>query len=193
MKPTICLVIFTVLLISCGSAADATEASQPSPLPSTPTPKPTLVPLSDLDLEPVLVFLGDLPAGYDPAQVRSSLPGMFDGIPQPINQIYQQFEHENDSAGGTAIIVYDAQQAANMAYTYILDGMTDSEDVQTIGEQGRLAILDLTSMGGIVSTELLFLRCNTVVHIRMTGTSNPDYVTSYAQRLDERLTGLVCR
>jgi len=37
------------------------------------------------------------------------------------------------------------------------------------------------------------LRCSTVVHIRMTGTTNQDYIISYGQRLDGRLAELVCR
>jgi Fe2+ transport system protein B len=48
--------------------------------------------------------------------------------------------------------------------------------------------VDLSAIGGAENLELLFFRRNTVIHIRMSDTANKDYITSYAQKMDERLT-----
>ena len=210
MKPVYYLALFTILLASCSSAPSGnavqtaiaqTQAVLPTntsvPIPTgTPTPiPPTMIPIADLDLSSILVQPNDLPAGYSEAQIRSTAPAMFNDIPESKNQIYQQFEHDGDAAGGVGVFIYDNQLDADNAYNTILDGMGDgTESVSNIGVRARMALMDMTLSGmNIQNSELLFYRCNTVVHIRMTDSSNPDYVISFAQRLDERLTPLVCR
>jgi hypothetical protein len=160
----------------------------PTPLPPTP------IPLADLDIASILVQPGDLPAGYSGTQVRSDPSAMFEGIHQPVNQIYQQFECNNGSAGGIAFFVYDKQLNADNAYNLILGGMGETtESVPNIGVRARILSMDLSAIGGAENLELLFFRRNTVIHIRMSDTTNKDYITSYAQKLDERFTPLVCR
>lgn len=210
MKTIYHFIFIAILLTSCSStpSGDAvqtaiaqTQIAQPTttlvPIPTdTPTPiPPTPIPLADLDLSSILVQSGDLPSGYSGAQIRNTPPAMFKDIPEPMNQVYQQFEHNNDSAGGVGIFIYDNQLDADNAYNIILDGMGDStESISNIGVRARMMTMDYSMMpGGIKAMDLVSFRCNTVVSIRITDSDNPDYIISYAQRLDERLTPLVCR
>jgi hypothetical protein len=213
MKPVYFLFLVAVLLASCSSApsGDAvqtaiaqTQIAQPTntlvPIPTnTPTPEPTStptpIPLSELDLEPILVMPGDLPAGYSAAQVSSDPPAMFNDVPQPVNQIYQQFEQDNESAGGVAILVYDNQSDVDTAYNNLLEGMGEtSKSVSGVGDRASAVSFDYSAvLAGAKGMDLLVSLCNTIIHTRITGSDNIDYLISYAQRLDERLTPLVCR
>lgn len=172
MKSLYCLILIAILLVSCSAAR--------SPNKSTP------VPLADLDLAAILIKPGDLPMGYVDGQVQDFLPGMFDSIPRPVKQIYQQFDQNNGSGsgGGVSVIVYDTEEASTEAYNTILLEMGSNGQETDIGNLGEKA--------NISGWNLLFLRCNTIVHFRMVGTSYDRYI-SYAQKLDERLSPLVCR
>jgi len=80
-------------------------------------------------------------------------------------------------------MVYENAVDAKETYDMILMGMggkAKTEEVQELGDQARI--------GGY---DLLFQRCNTVVHFRMF--ANADARITYARNLDERLTPLVCR
>lgn len=165
------LVLIALLLASC-----STERSSNNP---------TRAPLADLDLEAVLIKPGDLPMGYVGGQVQDSLPAMFNNIPQPVNQIYQQFDQNNSagSGGGVSVIVYDSVDASTEAYETILSDMgsnVQEKGVENLGEKADIS-----------GWNLLFLRCNTIVHIRMVGSNNDQYI-SYAQKLDKRLAPLIC-
>jgi len=172
MKRVSWYIIFVFLLVSCKST------------PSINTP--TQLPLAELDLKTILIQPGDLPMGYAGGQVQDFLPGMFEDIPQPVNQIYQQFDltYGSGSGGGVAVMVYDSVAASKEAYDTILSemgGTAQEKEIENLGERAHIA-----------GWNLLFLRCNTVVHFRMVGSNYDEYI-SYAQRMDERLIPLVCR
>jgi hypothetical protein len=85
--------------------------------------------------------------------------------------------------GGIAIMVYENAVDSKVTYDTILKGMggeAQTEEVENLGEQARV--------GGY---DLLFVRCNTIVHFRMFATI--DAKITYARNLDERLALLVCR
>jgi hypothetical protein len=171
MKSIDWLVLIALLLVSCRTSRSTTT--------------PTQVPLADLELEAILINPGDLPMGYVAGQVQDSLPGMFDGIPQPVNQIYQQIDQNNTSGsgGGVSVIVYDSAADSTEAYDTILLGMGSSGQNTAIENLGEKA----NKSGWI----LLFLRCYTIVYFRMVGTNYDQYL-SYGQKLDKRLIPLVC-
>lgn len=166
------------------------------------TPMP--MPLSEVDLEPILILPGDLPAGLSGAQVRDSLPEMFDEPPEAENQIYQQFQREGKAAGGVAVTLYESNADLDAAYTLLLGGFGDSDIdssvtverkvVSDVGERAETVTLQGTILGIVFdSVDLAFVRCGAVVHTRMSGSANLIDIVSYARRLDERLTSLVCR
>jgi hypothetical protein len=181
------VIVVALISLACGStAAIPTQVVQPTY---------TAVPLADLDFGPILIQPGDLPAGYSGGQIISTPPAMFKGIPQPVDQIWQEFEQDSHLAGGVAVFVYDTSTASANAYNFELGTMEtiSPSPVQNLGEQARIAITDVTISGGdIHGVDLVFIRCNTVVYIRLTGSTNPDDVIPYAQHLDGRLSEIVC-
>jgi hypothetical protein len=76
MKSLYCLGLLSVLLAACESIPSGnallTEIAQPTKTfvfitTTIPTsmPEPTLVPLGEFDLEPILLMPGDLPSNYE--------------------------------------------------------------------------------------------------------------------------------
>ena len=111
-------------------------------------------------------------------------------MPQADNTIYQQLARNGNSAGGVAVFLYEDKSKVDKAYSKILGGMgSDAKAVPKLGDKASIAILTV----GMEGSDLVFARCNGVVHIRMTGTSNAAEITSYAKRLDTRLSEVTCR
>jgi hypothetical protein len=145
------------------------------------------------DLHTLVILDGDLPPGYKSGQVLAQLPNLFDGIPIARHTFYQLFEHEGSGAGGLAILLYDQPDQAQLAYDHLLQGMgvDESRPVEGIGEQADIYIFYQPG-AAFLFVDLLFQRCGAVVHMRLGETYKKELAISYAQRLDERLTPLVC-
>lgn len=165
---------------------------------------PTQIPLSEINLEPILILPGDLPAGFSGAQVRDSLPEMFGNLPEASNQTYQQFQRQGEAAGGVAVTLYESDSDRDVAYTLLLKGFGDSSSdsmtkterivVSNVGERAEAVTLQGSMLGIVLDfADLAFVRCGAVVHIRFGGSAGLTEIVSYARRLDERLTALVCR
>jgi len=209
-------ILLLVILGGCGpsqedvqKAISQTQTAAPTAtqLP-TPTPEPTPipVPLGEIDLESLAILSGDLPAGYSSAQVDNNPPEMFNNLRGYANALFQQFEHEGDVAGGVTIMLFDSIWSATAAYNVVIDGFgepptnPESEifqmgDLESPGERASFAILNWDFPTFNVSTkltELAFIRCHAVVHIRISDTTKLDYAVRYGERLDERLAPLVC-
>lgn len=193
MRRLLVVIALLGIVAACG-AAPAASVPTPSPLPPTPLPTPTPISLTDIDLEPLLIQDGDLPAGLSGAQVRSTPPNMFRDITGAANQIHQQFARDGNSAGGVAVFLFEETADRDQAYAVILDGFGDTIEAVDVGEQGS-ATPPTTSMinQGLNSYDLLFSRCAAVAHIRMSGEfMDINMITAYAERLDQRLTEAVC-
>jgi hypothetical protein len=206
MKSVYYLVLIAVLLVSCSTALSGgaiqtaiaqTQIAQPTntlvPIPTatlepTITPAPTQIMLADLDLESILIQPGDLPAGYTGALISKSLSDLFEGVHQSINQAYQQFEQNGRYAGGVDVAIFSKQTDPNDVYEIV--GWSDGKSVPNLGEKSEVEI-DAFLLGGVVN--LKFIRCSAVVNIQFYNTTDFESVIAYAQRLDERLTPLVCR
>jgi hypothetical protein len=190
------LVLLVVLLASCESipTGDAllTAIAQPTKtfvfnLSDLPTQiPPTPITLADIDLESIILLPGDLPDGYTGAGVVDPIPNRFGGT-QGVNEIFQLIEYKSRPAGEVTIIVYDSEARSAITYDLILDDMYPIEEVKNLGEQAHITIDHF-----FMITELSFLRCNADVNVTL-WTTNREIIISYAQRLDERITPLVCR
>lgn len=149
------------------------------------------VSLADVQLEPLLVQSGDLPAGVGGAQVRETPPEMFNALTVGEQRIYQQLERSSSPAGGVAVFLYSDAEARTKAYVTLSEGLGETaRDAPGIGEEARVSALDFP--GIIKSTDLLFRRCAAVVHIRISGDTDTAPITAYAERLDKRLQEAVC-
>ena len=208
MKPIYFLVLIAVLLASCSVQTQfAGPVITLTPLATiTPysTPFSTLTPnqLADINLESILIKPDDLPEGYTGGQVNDKLPIYLDVRDTPVKQIFQEFNNNNVSAGGVAVIVFnDDSFMGNALFGFGWGlGFPDYLHVDINGETMHLTkdLLSSATVSGNSQAEIegmdgYFKRCNTIVHVRMTGTVDQDSITSYAKKLDERLTPLVCR
>jgi hypothetical protein len=165
-------------MAGCSLASNKSEDVNPS---ITPSP----IPLAALNLESILTGPGDLPSGYASAEISQTLPRMFEGIPQPVNQISQQLERFSDPAGGVDIMLYDSLVTVTQAYDFIVSGFGNNSQINEIK--------DLGERGQSWGNDYLFLRCNAVTHIRIIEAPDSNFIVSYAKDLDQRLSKLICR
>jgi hypothetical protein len=99
------LILLAILLVVSCNTIPYVPTNTPRPLPtSTPLPSPTAtiaptttpVPLSEIQLESIIIQEGDLPAGFSEAQIRDEAPERFRELPEAQNTIYQQLEKNGD-------------------------------------------------------------------------------------------------
>lgn len=177
-------IVFVLFLVACGTA--------PISVPPAPTSLPTAIPLSAIDLEPLLIQSGDLPAGITGAQVRDTPPKMFDGMPKAAKAIYQQFARGTDQIGGVSVFLYEKDTDRDQGYGFILGGMNTAQVTEGVGEQAVIAGPSKETAAVLNFSDLLLRRCRAIAHIRMTGKDTAEAVTAYAKRLDTRLSEVVC-
>lgn len=174
MRPALFL-IAALLLGACGASA---------PPASLPIPLPTAVPLSAVDLEPLLIQSGDLPSGLGAAQVSDTPPKMFASLPKAIRAIDQRIQRAGATAGGITVLLYDDPTPGYQA----LIATMGATDAVAVGEQSRITrASDL-----LPGFDVALVRCHAVVYVRMTGDVSAENVLAYAKRLDARLSNAVC-
>jgi hypothetical protein len=215
MKSLYCLVLFVILLTACESIptgeALQTAMAQPTktfifnttaiPTPTTiltsSMPTPTLIPLSDLYLEEILLLPGDLPTDFVGKRIDyNSLLNHFQGIPLPDQAIQQRINTGGiTNSDGTGIFLYDSISDLDEAYGLVngvITSLGTSQPLSNIGDKGDITEGTNALLGHLVA--IVYTRCHSLVYISLFGpTVSTDIVTNYAQRLDERLTPLVCR
>ena len=161
---------------------------------STSTLTPTDVQLAEISLDEILIQFGDLPAGYSGGQIRYVAPAMFNEMPPAEYTIYQQFAKSSDVSGGVTVFLYKSPQEIEEAFVNTVDGMGDSAKiVEGIGEKGVITYTSMTVLGSKTEFgDIVFTRCNAVVHVRMTDIPDEIALSSYATRLDNRLIEILC-
>jgi len=88
---------------SDGCCTDSSGSANPH---SNTTPTP--IPLSELNLEDILIKPGDLPAGFSGGQIKDVLPGVFDklNVPKADQFIFQQLVRNGDLTGGVVLLLF---------------------------------------------------------------------------------------
>lgn len=188
-------VLFTFFISSCSAKIENEEVITPEATNTAETtPTPTKIPLTDIDLEGILIMNGDLPAGYTGAQIRDNAPEMFNNLPEAQNTIYQQFAKDGETAGGVTVLLFESQEDIENAYKKIIAGFSDAEELDEIGENANITYVDMEVLGSRMQFgDLVFIRCNALAHIRMTDLPQKESLISYAKRLDKRLDGMICK
>lgn len=154
------------------------------------------VPLTEVDLEQLLVADGDLPIGVSAAQIRDAAPEMFEGMPAAEQVRYQQLARDGEQTGGVAVFLYGDEAARTEGYQLVADGFSEAEPVADLGEQAIVTLPNAQAAAiGLNFTDVLFQRCAAVVHIRLRNLEGEDSTSAiaYAKRLDERLEEAVCQ
>jgi hypothetical protein len=216
MKPAYCLVLIVVTLASCSSAPSKntvqtaiaqTQTAQPTStsIPTTTVlPTSTTIPLSSIDLESILLLPGDLPTDIIGGQIRSKPPTGLTSLPKADQVIQQGFRAGELASDGVTIFLYNSVSDLDAAYTQVakIEEIGTAQAHYDIGERISIALkvfnpLPLIGGDGLpggTSVKLVFSHCHALVYIDLFSESaSEDVATTYAQRLDERLSELVCR
>jgi hypothetical protein len=198
MKNIFYFVIISLLFVSCSSEPQQITTQAPTIIPtviptitqtSESTPTSTLIPFSELDLRPIVIVGGDLPAGFQPSQIETNLYKLAEGVPEPDNIFSQAISKGNQNGGGVDVLVYEDISELDLAYDLLTSKIPGSLIDIKIGEYGEMGKM---SFRGIDTSTVVFVRCNAVVWIQIF-TLDEEGVISYANQLDKRLEEFFCR
>ncbi len=178
------------------TAIAQTQTAMPT---QRPIPSPTPIPLSEIDIERILLLKGDLPTIFEGGQVKNKIPEKFVGIPEPDQSIQQTFIDTEGSWGedlSIMILIYSSISDLTSAYGIVIKkaGWDDTTftPISDVGEKavGASKTYDELPYIGMTNAKVIFSRCHALVYISLK--RNMDVATTYAQRLDKRLKLLVC-
>jgi hypothetical protein len=173
------LIAALLMLAACaGSPATA----------SSTTAAQTAVPLADIDLTPLLIQSGDLPAGLSGAQIKDTVPAGLRAVPKPANVIDQRFQQNGTLAGGVVVLLYEASADVDSAFRLAVGEGKTSEPQYGVGDTARI----WSPNAVLTRARVAFTRCHAYIDITF-GQASIDQVTAYAKRLDQRLQPLACR
>jgi hypothetical protein len=196
------------LLAGCGAPAVSQQDAQATAFarinaglidsaPVVPTAAP--VSLAALDLEPLLIQSGDLPAGLSGAQILDSAPQAYTSmqIPEADGFVFQRLQRGGDPAGYIVVSLYGDTVKRDATYARLLEdfqgaakhGGATPQEVSDVGE--RATIVERSSY--FSGAHAIFVRCQSVVDVRMAGDLvEKAEVLAYARRLDRRLQTALC-
>jgi hypothetical protein len=153
---------------------------------------PSAVPVQEkLDIGRLITQAGDFPAPYrtraDPMPWR-----IYPGIPQTPDVFYQEIisgSDERNEVGHITVVHYADTATADRAYEVIRKEAEYGPAVRPldIGEVGS----QTPSREEWSSSDVLFRRCNTIVHATLEPQTLP-ILKAYAQRLHDRIQPIIC-
>jgi len=184
----------TLLLIFLGIACAPIPGSTPA---ASPLPTPTFVPMSQIDLEPVLVIDGDLPEDLVPdIIVRENAVGSADELDRADAVFTQYFLLEGGEGGGVSVFLFESLDDVQAAFGKVSTFMNTPLVYFLVGEQARIEnffIPLVADVPPIQGSRLIFSRCHALGVIQFPRADDGEAMEKYGQRLDERLQPLVCR
>lgn len=196
-KNYISSLLIAIILTACSNFSS-------TPTPTLP-PTATIEPFSALNLDDLIVQNYDLPSGVSGAQIgyneerAKSIPVAADYY------IEQELAYKDNKRGEVQIWIYEDTVNTMLRYNERLDLFDQEcakaehqcypEDPKVIPDLGESAMMiDVYNYIGPDNFTITFLRCNAVVEINIWAvTTDPNDVITYAQRLDKRLSEVVCR
>jgi hypothetical protein len=184
----------TLLLILLGTACAPVTSPPPT---ASPVPAPTFVPLSQIDLEPILVVDGDLPADLVPdIIVRENAVGSADELDRADAVFTQYFLLEGGEGGGVSVFLFESLDDVQAAFGKVSTFMDKPLVYFLVGEQARIEsffIPLVDDVPPIQGSRLIFSRCHALGVIQFPRADDGEAMERYGQRLDGRLQPLVCR
>jgi hypothetical protein len=151
--------------------------------------------LSALNIE-ALIMPGDLPAEFNVGPISHTLPEVIESAP-PATQIFQQTVTEGRlTSEGVAVLVYERESKAEDAYQVITGLLEQEAPLQALPNVGEKARYYQKFTNGYLSsytTKIVYHRCQAVILVSLfSPKAKAEVVTAYAQKLDDRLTPLLC-
>jgi hypothetical protein len=212
MKKLFFLLAAIILLTACVPSLEAiqkaiakTQTALPiNTLTPTPTPTSTPIPLSEINLDNILLLPGDLPEGYtvEPITDENPVGGLARGEEK---RVCQEFEKKDTGSGFVCVDLFEETEKRDQDYDQTFErifnqletAQEDLIDIKDIGENGKLIRNDISLGVGsrIIYSNFLFLvRCHAFISIYMVSDDKTERaIQSYAKKLDERLSNVICR
>lgn len=202
--------ILVFLLTSCRPSDEqiqmaiaATQFSATKTQVAMITPTPTIMPLEEIDFSKFIFQVGDLPADFEPSQIRTeATSNVFENTlvndTKPINVFIQELSGQDDGTGGVVTItVYKTNEEAIAAYELVYSKLPslirNSVKFENIGDKS----MSYEIFGFTNSTDLMFVSCQSIINIDLVLSKNLsrsyDVVMNYAPLLQTRIDKLVCR
>ena len=165
--------------LGCILLLAACEGAKLSPTPtSLPAVTPTfLIP----DLESVLLRTSSLPARVTSAEISYTPHPSLADLPDAQYFVSLQFLQGTQFGGRVSVFLYANPADMDAAWPAILNTIATPKEIDDIGD---LAVVNFS--------DLVFIRCTALVHIKLVGTQ-PEELRIYASQLDARFTPLVCQ
>lgn len=188
----ICIMIVLAIILTACAAPTITPTLQPT---STNTPEPTPIPLSEIDLEPILLLSGDLPTDFQGGQITTSIIKRFENMPDPEQAIAQSFRAGDYGSDGINIYLYKSETDLLKAKEIVIASLQQGDKFEEISDVGEWAIgsEEQNTMFYVTDSKVVFIRCNALVYIELFSKgTNLEVSKTYAQRIDKRLKGLIC-
>jgi hypothetical protein len=150
--------------------------------------------LSEIDLDTILLLPGDLPPACVGGQIRSAVPRQFGDLPAADSVVTQDlYDGDYKAEPGVMILLYESSSDLDEAYEGVCTSEELSQQVADVGERA-MASESYNTLFNVGSATLVFVRCHALVYLDLfSPTADTEVVVAYAQRLDERLSPLVCR
>lgn len=200
-----CIALITMpVLAACSSSESSvqtaiaeTQQAQPSA-----TPSETPVPLSQLNLENLLIQDGDLPPIFVGQQVVSRPPVDIGSVPPADLAINREFRAGEFGSDGVTILLYESLDDLERAYDIVAGVIAEKTPARPLSQVGEKAVVTertigesllLLGMSSATSAKVVFIRCHAVVYIDLfASVADAEMAAEYARRIDQRLDPLVC-
>lgn len=201
----LCISTLAILVLAACSSSESsiqtaiakTEQAQPVAAPSE-----SPIPLSQINLENLLLQDGDLPTVFVGQQVISRPPVDIGSVPSPDQAINRAFRAGDFASDGVTILLYESAFDLERAYDIVVGIISESAQPRALAQVGESAVLTeetsdpslmLVGIPPATSAKVVFIRCHALVYIDLFASeADANVAADYARRIDQRLQPVVC-
>ena len=203
MKKLFFLLAAILWFSACAPSPEAIQKTLTQSQTALPTlsPTPSPIPLSEINLDNILFLPGDLPKVFIFKSIIEETSSN-ERVPGQIKRIVLELTKQDGGNGVVSISLFEDTEKRDQKFSQSIELYsntleTKSEDLidlEGIGEYGKLFRNDTPPGTGLSISFLFFVRCHASVSMDIVGNNETDsIIQSYAKKLDERLTSVICR
>ena len=161
-----------------------------------PDATPTPIPLSQLNLESILVVEGDLPGDLVPdLKTNKNAVGAADELDRAEIVFTQYFLLNGGEGGGVSVFLFESLEDVQAAFEKVSTMMNKPVDFSKVGERARMENFLIPLMPDVPPIEgsrLIFVRCHALAVIQFPRADDLGAIAGYGRLLDERIQPLIC-